>query len=70
MTYAPIFGGYNTHYQGREKYAFHMPKNLFVPASAPLLCAGATLFGSIYRNCKPGDELAIIGIGGLGHLGV
>ena len=34
------------------------------------MCAGATLFGAIYRCCNFGDEVAIVGIGGLGHLGV
>ena len=47
-----------------------MPNNLYVPESAPLLCAGATLFGALYQSVKPGDEVAILGIGGLGHLGI
>lgn len=34
------------------------------------MCAGATLFGAYFRNSRPGDEVAVIGIGGLGHLGV
>ena len=34
------------------------------------MCAGATLFGAIVRNCTPGMDIGIIGIGGLGHMGV
>ena len=39
--------------------------------SAPLLCAGITTFNAL-RNCgaKPGDLVAILGVGGLGHLGI
>ena len=38
--------------------------------AAPLLCAGITLFSPLRNYCKPGDDVAVIGIGGLGHLGV
>jgi len=34
------------------------------------MCAGITMFAPIARHCKPGDNVAIIGIGGLGHLAV
>jgi len=39
--------------------------------AAPLLCAGITTYNSLrYSGAKPGDVVAILGIGGLGHLGV
>jgi alcohol dehydrogenase len=48
-----------------------MPEGLDPVASAPLLCAGMTTFNAL-RNCgaKPGELVAIHGIGGLGHLGI
>jgi len=46
-TYDPTFGGYNTHYQGKEKWCFHWPEKLWDASAAPLLCAGATLFGAL-----------------------
>jgi len=49
----------------------HVPEALDAVASAPLLCAGITTFNAL-RNCgaKPGDLVAIHGVGGLGHLGI
>ena len=36
----------------------------------PILCAGITVYAPLKRYCKPGGTCAIIGIGGLGHLGI
>ena len=49
----------------------HVPEALDPTESAPLLCAGITTFNAL-RNCgaKPGDLVAIHGVGGLGHLGI
>lgn len=38
--------------------------------AAPLLCAGVTVYAPLARWCKPGQQVAVIGIGGLGHLGI
>jgi len=48
-----------------------VPDALDPVASAPLLCAGITTFNAL-RNCgaRPGDLVAIHGVGGLGHLGI
>jgi D-arabinose 1-dehydrogenase-like Zn-dependent alcohol dehydrogenase len=48
-----------------------MPEGLAAVDAAPLMCAGLTTFNAL-RNCgaRPGDLIAILGIGGLGHLGV
>ncbi|MBX3436340.1 MAG: alcohol dehydrogenase catalytic domain-containing protein [Planctomycetaceae bacterium] len=48
-----------------------LPAELPDAEAAPLMCAGLTTFNAL-RNCgaKPGDVVAILGIGGLGHLGV
>jgi alcohol dehydrogenase len=64
-------GGYATHMLALSSALAHVPDSLDAVASAPLLCAGITTFNAL-RNCgaKPGDLVAIHGIGGLGHLGV
>jgi uncharacterized zinc-type alcohol dehydrogenase-like protein len=41
-----------------------------VKEAAPLLCAGITLFSPLRQYAKAGDDVAVIGIGGLGHVGV
>ena len=48
-----------------------IPAELNAADAAPLLCAGITTFNSLRGNgVRPGDLVAILGIGGLGHLGV
>ena len=48
-----------------------IPDSLSFAEAAPLLCAGVTTFNSLrHSGAKPGDLVAILGIGGLGHLGV
>jgi D-arabinose 1-dehydrogenase-like Zn-dependent alcohol dehydrogenase len=48
-----------------------MPDSLDAAEAAPLLCAGITTYNSLRRNgAMPGDLVAVLGIGGLGHLGV
>ena len=69
LTYDPHFGGYATSFQGKAKYFFHMPEN--VPGeAAPLFCAGLTTYAPLKRNVLPGMKVAVIGIGGLGHLAI
>jgi D-arabinose 1-dehydrogenase-like Zn-dependent alcohol dehydrogenase len=64
-------GGYATHMLALTSALAHVPDVLDPVESAPLLCAGITTFNAL-RNCgaKPGDLVAILGVGGLGHLGV
>jgi alcohol dehydrogenase len=64
-------GGYATHMLALASALAHVPEALDTVQSAPLLCAGITTFNAL-RNCgaKPGDLVAIHGVGGLGHLGV
>lgn len=48
-----------------------LPEGTATPDSAPLLCAGLTTFNALRNSgAKPGDLVAVLGIGGLGHLGV
>src|SRR5450631_1647837 len=64
-------GGYATHMLALAPALAHVPEGLDPVESAPLLCAGITTFNAL-RNCgaKPGDLVAIHGVGGLGHLGI
>ncbi len=64
-------GGYATHMLALASALARVPEGLDPVQSAPLLCAGLTTFNAL-RNCgaKPGDLVAIHGVGGLGHLGI
>jgi alcohol dehydrogenase len=64
-------GGYATHMLALTSAVARVPEALDAVESAPLLCAGITTFNAL-RNCgaKPGDLVAIHGVGGLGHLGI
>lgn len=64
-------GGYSTKIVVDENFVLHLPKNLPMDATAPLLCAGITLYSPLkHWNAGPGKKVAIIGLGGLGHMGV
>lgn len=64
-------GGYSNNFVINEDYAVHIPNNLPMDGVAPLLCAGITLYSPIkHWNVGPGMKVAIMGLGGLGHMGV
>jgi len=49
----------------------HIPKNLDLAATAPLLCAGITTYSPLrHNNVTEGQKVGIVGLGGLGHMGV
>ncbi len=67
----PTMGGYSERIVVNEDYVLRMPPNLPLDAAAPLLCAGITLYSPLkHWNAGPGKKVAIIGLGGLGHMGV
>jgi alcohol dehydrogenase (NADP+) len=67
----PTFGGYSEKIVVDENYVLRMPDNLPLDAAAPLLCAGITLYSPLrHWHAGPGKKVAIIGLGGLGHMGV
>lgn len=67
----PTYGGYSTHIVCDENYVLHIPANLPLDAAAPLLCAGITLYDPLVRlGVGPGTRVAVMGLGGLGHMGV
>lgn len=64
-------GGYSTKIVVNENYVLRLPGNLPLDASAPLLCAGITLYSPLnHWHAGPGKKVAIVGLGGLGHMGV
>jgi uncharacterized zinc-type alcohol dehydrogenase-like protein len=64
-------GGYSNYFVINEDYAVHIPENLSMAGVAPLLCAGITLYSPIkHWKVGPGKKVAVMGLGGLGHMGV
>ncbi|MCY0925946.1 NAD(P)-dependent alcohol dehydrogenase [Streptomyces sp. H27-H1] len=67
----PTYGGYSTHIVVDENYTVRIPDGLALDVAAPLLCAGITLYSPLKRwQAGPGKQVAIVGLGGLGHMGV
>ena len=64
-------GGYSNYFVINEDYALTIPANLPLEGVAPLLCAGITLYSPIkHWKVGPGKKVAVMGLGGLGHMGV
>jgi uncharacterized zinc-type alcohol dehydrogenase-like protein len=64
-------GGYSQAIVVDENYVLRIPDSLPLDAAAPLLCAGITLYSPLrHWNAGPGKRIAVIGLGGLGHMGV
>jgi uncharacterized zinc-type alcohol dehydrogenase-like protein len=67
----PTMGGYSDGYVINEDYAVKIPTGLDLAAVAPLLCAGITLYSPLkHWKAGPGEKVAVMGLGGLGHMGV
>jgi len=63
------FGGFASHIVTDGRFAFSIPKTLSSELAAPLLCGGATVYAPfVEHNIPPSAHVAIIGIGGLGHM--
>lgn len=64
-------GGYSQAVVVDENYALRIPDSIPLDVAAPLLCAGITLYSPLsHWQAGPGKKVAIVGLGGLGHLGV
>ncbi len=64
-------GGYSAAIVTNEDFVLKIPKNLPLDAAAPLLCAGITLYSPLkHWKAGKGKKVAILGLGGLGHMGV
>jgi alcohol dehydrogenase (NADP+) len=67
----PTYGGYSGAIVVDENYVLRIPDSLPLDAAAPLLCAGITLYSPLrHWNTGPETRVAVIGLGGLGHMGV
>jgi uncharacterized zinc-type alcohol dehydrogenase-like protein len=67
----PTYGGYSDSIVVKEGYVLSFPKNIPLDSGAPLLCAGITLYSPLaHWKAGPGKKVAIVGMGGLGHMGV
>ncbi len=67
----PTFGGYSTQIVADERFVLKVPENLDPAGAAPLLCAGITTYSPLRQfNCKKGDRVGVVGLGGLGHMAV
>ncbi|MDQ5871281.1 MAG: NAD(P)-dependent alcohol dehydrogenase [Acidobacteriota bacterium] len=67
----PTYGGYSTQVTVDENYVVRIPDGLPLEGAAPLLCAGITTYSPLrHHGVKAGDKVAIVGLGGLGHMGV
>ena len=67
----PTYGGYSQATVVDENYVLNIPDSIPLDKAAPLLCAGITLYSPLHHwGAGPGKKVAIIGLGGLGHVGV
>ncbi|MDT5009414.1 MAG: alcohol dehydrogenase [Mycobacterium sp.] len=67
----PTQGGYSSAIVVDQNYVLRIPDSLPLDAAAPLLCAGITTYSPLrHWNAGPGKRVAVIGLGGLGHLAV
>ncbi|WP_280438285.1 NAD(P)-dependent alcohol dehydrogenase [Nocardia carnea] len=64
-------GAYSREYVVRDRFAYHLPEGLDPAGAAPLLCAGITVWEPLRAlGVGPGTRVAVVGLGGLGHLAV
>jgi len=69
----PLYwGGYATAMQQPADFFFKLPNSIKVPDEKlpGIFCSGVTVYGGIKRHVKPGDRVAVLGIGGLGHMAI
>ncbi|PPA69088.1 NAD(P)-dependent alcohol dehydrogenase [Jeotgalibacillus proteolyticus] len=67
----PTQGGYSSHIVVTEDFVVRIPDNIELDAAAPLLCAGITTYSPLnHWNAGPGKKVAVVGMGGLGHVAV
>lgn len=70
-TRQPTYGGYSTRIVVNQDYVLRVPASIPLDRAAPLLCAGITTYSPLRTfGLKTGDRIAVVGLGGLGHMGV
>ncbi|WP_029192668.1 NAD(P)-dependent alcohol dehydrogenase [Paenibacillus harenae] len=64
-------GGYSTHIVVTEDFVVRIPDGIELDVAAPLLCAGITTYSPLrHWGAAPGKKVAVVGLGGLGHMAV
>ena len=64
-------GGYSDHIVVRQQFVLNVPDSLDAARAAPLLCAGITTYSPLRKfDVGKGSKVAVVGLGGLGHMGV
>ncbi|MFE1882501.1 NAD(P)-dependent alcohol dehydrogenase, partial [Streptomyces diastatochromogenes] len=67
----PTYGGYAQKIVVDENFVVRIPDGLSLDVAAPLLCAGITTYSPLrHWNAGPGKKVAVVGLGGLGHMAV
>lgn len=67
----PTYGGYSQHIVVTERFVVHIPEGMELDVASPLLCAGITTYSPLkHWNAGPGKKVAILGMGGLGHVAI
>lgn len=67
----PTYGGYSEKIVATERFVVKIPDGLDLAGAAPLLCAGITTWSPLrHWRVGPGSRVAIVGLGGLGHMGI
>ncbi|WP_031466393.1 NAD(P)-dependent alcohol dehydrogenase [Sciscionella sediminilitoris] len=67
----PTYGGYSKQVVVRDAFVCRIPEGIGLDVAAPLLCAGITTYSPLRQwNVGPGKKVAVIGLGGLGHMAV
>ncbi|WP_369213733.1 NAD(P)-dependent alcohol dehydrogenase [Streptomyces flavofungini] len=67
----PTYGGYSTHIVVDQAFTLRIPEGISLDVAAPLLCAGITTYSPLKRFAAgPGKKVAVVGLGGLGHMAV
>jgi alcohol dehydrogenase (NADP+) len=65
------YGGYSDSVVVDEHFVLHVPSNLDLAGTAPLLCAGITTYSPLrHWGVTKGKKVGVVGLGGLGHMGV
>ncbi len=65
------YGGYSDHVVVDQDFVVNIPDGLELDVAAPLLCAGITTYSPLrHWNAGPGKHVAVVGLGGLGHMAV
>jgi alcohol dehydrogenase, propanol-preferring len=71
ITGASVDGGFAEFIKAKASHAARVPEQLSSEQAAPLFCAGVTVYRAIKNaEVKPGQRVAVFGVGGLGHLAV